>query len=1013
MKTTYRKLAHGVGWALCLNVTSLTATIASAESNQPHPLRIGAPVAATFADTVPLRLELGRRVVADTLSMRLNGQPLDPDRLALTTNDCSEPAYQHPHFTRPPGAESGCMPQAVALKGTLTAADGLKPGQNTLTVSAVNTDRSLDAETIDFDYAPPVTLLGDSSAGAYMPKSIGLTVSRGGTMPWVQITTGWPQPVATDSSTHPYYDQTFPTSSDTACAATDIYQVLVLDRTTPTNEIAYQCFDNDGDLTTYLATLTANELVIAGTTANNNAGSVLDTTSVGGSSKWWAENAFAVLKAQQSTGQAPKDLSYSGNVFQLLEGYSPLGYVLIGAGGSSPGTAYESYYTTSDMAPSVVVSTTPVDINPHATGTLNHDIHGNFNFVPAEAQAFQVTPGDPAVVTLGAATYDSSQAQGAYHNGLFLLIVDRLTLAPVNWNDPNTGPFCRATPNPTPRSCGVFYPTGEAAASGAAVQGLTAALNGVDPRQIAILTSVGAAFADASALDGNLAVALQQIGATYYTMQKLTSSNTNFTFVGNGPDPLMLGLTGNTSSTFGKGVVEVSNQFTQQAESGNLWGLFARDVSGLYYALESFTSDSSAGTDFHMMLTAPNGDWPMTDTTAHIAAYHYISSQYMTQYDLDKTGAYIYDLRWWYNDATDHIETQAAWFDGDCPSNISNGSFTSEDYCDVWTQLKAEVADLGSVRNLFGDGGLRNTVTSSNMGLALTASYTIGKDQLGVVPTNNVDQRISNWLRFGAGATSLIGVGDPAFGILAAALNVGATCYAMAAANTDPAQFETGFDVLLGDTSIYAANLDANFPFAYDAAVDMIYSDWTKLQTVAVNHNDSTSDWQIPDEETSDAISAAVNTGAKRSLYIQTVPNYFSLDTYSSAPVDTVSDIGMYYGEYLERNWNMSCTASYPKDLSTESYAIYPELESTTNNDIFVLGGEIVHQNDSNVVESLPSQLLLDTLFSQDNLNLPMDMLYARNGIFALRAGPQKWTQQPLCFKPGCSSLDSDECVGP
>ena len=58
MKTTYRKLAHAVGWALCLNVTSLTATIASAEADQPRPLTIEAPAGASYTETVPLRLEM-------------------------------------------------------------------------------------------------------------------------------------------------------------------------------------------------------------------------------------------------------------------------------------------------------------------------------------------------------------------------------------------------------------------------------------------------------------------------------------------------------------------------------------------------------------------------------------------------------------------------------------------------------------------------------------------------------------------------------------------------------------------------------------------------------------------------------------------------------------------------------------------------------------------------------------------------------------------------------------------
>lgn len=977
MTTTYRKVAHAVGWALCLNGTSLTATIASAAAYQP-PLTIEAPAATSYTDTVPLQLEMRPGVVARSLRMRLNGKPLN------------------------------------TLKGTLTEADGLTRGRNTLVVTATNEDRSLDAQTVAFDYTPRATLLGASDSEGYMPTSVGLTVSRGGTLPWVQITTGWQQPAAPDTYPHASYDQSFPTSTDTACAATDVYQVLVLNRATPTTEIAYKCFAKDSDLTTYLRTLTANELVIAGTTANHNATPSLDTTAIGGSSYANAQAAFTALA--KPSGQAPKDLSYSGNVFQLLEGYTPLSYVTIGAGGSTPGTAYESYYTTSDTLPkTTIVGTDAVDINPHATGTLNYDVNGNYNFVSGEAQPLQVTPGDPAIVTLGTTTYSSSQAQGSYHNGFFLLIADRLTLAPVNWNVATTGPLCRATQNPTPNSCGVFYPTGEAGVSAAAVQNLTAALQGVNPRQVAILTTVGAAFTSNSDLSPDLATALQQMGATYYTMRNLTASSTNFTFVANGPDPKTLLLTGNVTSAFAKGVVEESNQFAQQGQTGNLWGLFARDVSGLYYVLESSSSDASAEADFHQISTAPNGDWPMTDTAAHIAAYHYISNQYLTTYPLHKTGAYAYDLREWYPDNTDHVEDQNVFFAGECPSNVTTTDFTSADYCDVWTQLKAELRAVSSVRALLGNDGLRGTVTSVGMNDAITASYTIGENQFTVTPTNHVYQRTSNWFRMAAGATAGFSMADPMFGVMAAALNVGATGYAMAALKTNPAQFETGFDVLLGNTSAYESTLRSRLPVSYDTAIDTIYSDWTKLQTIAAKHDDTNSAWQIPNGVVSDGISAAIGMGATRSLYIQTVPNYYSLDTYPSVPIDSLSKLGMYY-TYLEDNFTnkFTCTASYQADLSTEAYAIYPSLgPPSTNNDMFVIGGTIDNQDNSKVKEAMPSQSLLDELFSQSNLNLPADMLLTNNGLFAVRNGPQMQATDPQCYTPPCGSMDSTACVGP
>ena len=157
----------------------------------------------------------------------------------------------------------------------------------------------------------------------------------------------------------------------------------------------------------------------------------------------------------------------------------------------------------------------------------------------------------------------------------------------------------------------------------------------------------------------------------------------------------------------------------------------------------------------------------------------------------------------------------------------------------------------------------------------------------------------------------------------------------------------TPWGLSLGNASAYESTLRSKLPVSYDTAIDTIYSDWMKLQTIAAKHDDTSSVWQIPNGVVSDGISAAIGMGATRSLYIQTVPNYYSRDTYSSVPIDSLSKLGMYYVYLVDKLTNkFTCTASYQADLSTEAYAIYPSLgPASPNHDMFVIGGTINNQD--------------------------------------------------------------------
>jgi hypothetical protein len=1014
MKTTYRLLAHCVSWALSFNAIPLTSIVMVAETaSQParaaelpaNKLEIRQPAADRFdGDDVPLRLRLGSDVAVDTVDVFLNGRPIDTTRLVRDFDDCTDRRIPvtlrgaHSDQLQSPGI---CDDRAhrMILSATMTSFDGLKPGHNHLRVAALNDDGSADATVADFYYAPPVVGMGASEVQRYLPNSVGLTVSSGGADPWVHINTGWPQLATPDPDTNllPYYDATFPSTTDTACAASDVYQVLVLDRSEPTAEIDYRCFGTDGALSAYLGTLTNEELVIAGTTWGHNAGTTLNTSKIGGQSH-----------------AASEDVQ---------------GYVVIGVGGATPNTAYESYYTTEDPASFDVVGGSPVDMNPHAAGTLNFDINGHYSFVSGEAQPFIVSPGDPASVTIGSTSYSSSSAQGSDHDGFYLLVVDRLTLAPVDswYGDANA--LCRVAGFPTPTFCGVFYPTNT---STQAMTDLANALNAVTPREIAILTSVGTPL-PIPAVGNDLANAIKRLGGTYYTLPNLASPGATFTLVADGPDPATTAATGGNSMDLTKGVVESTSAFTQQHETGNISGLFARDAAGLYYAQSASQEDGLPTTmdyTFHTVSTAPTGDWPMTDTPGHVAAYHAISHAYLGSSPLNLSGMLSYDLRYHYASNTDKVEIAFGWFGADgatCPQGMAGSNYSATEYCDVWTQLRSEILVLSSTRSLLDDaGGLRDIFTQNIAPDVVSASYTVGKGQFGTTPAGTLDENISEWLKMAVIATSfgsvVAGPVRPLFNLASAILNVGAAASAMAANPKDPAQFESKYDVSLGSTAGYSDFFVKNIPIAYDTATNMIYSDWSKLQQIGEKIKDTDNGWAIESPIEGDAISFAMATGAQRALYLQLLPQYYSIDFNTTVPVFDIKNLGSFKYQ--------TCTENYP-NVVDEGYSRYSSVGTFGTNgsnavvDFLVLGGALDNNNATGMEESMPSQQLLDDLFADPEtvsstiaypLNFAKDVIFSSNGPVPARSSVPKYNGQ-YCYLIGCTwngnTNGPGSCTGP
>jgi hypothetical protein len=495
-------------------------------------------------------------------------------------------------------------------------------------------------------------------------------------------------------------------------------------------------------------------------------------------------------------------------------------------------------------------------------------------------------------------------------------------------------------------------------------------------------------------------------------MQRLGIAGNNFTLVADGPSAADIAKNDNKTSPFAKGVVEATNLFTQQQQSGVLDALFARDQSGLYYAMQATQEAPAAASaglpadySYHVVSTAANGDWPMTDTAGHIAAYHYISNQYLAAYPLNLTGAAAYDLRYHYSSLSEAIESNADWFEETCPS-MSNADFTATEYCDVWNQLKSEIAALSSTRKLLGDNGLRGIFTRSIAPDAIAASYTIHEGQFTNPPNSIVDMNIANWLKMAGAIDSLVGnfAGPlaPIFSVSSSMLNIGSDAYSLMAWKPgDPVQFESAYDVTLGQTDAYATLLTQNLPSAYDASANMVYSDWTKLKTVAAKADDTSSGWQVPDGVTADAISAAVSTGAQRALYLQLLPQNYSIDLHTAQPVSTITLLGSI------NEITQSCNASYPNITSNGYDQKWALGTGGGSADYLVLAGVLDHNQNYKMQEHMPSQALVDELFADPatvtggSLNLPKDLVFSDSSYLPVRDGGGMYSST-YCYKIPC-----------
>ena len=693
-------------------------------------------------------------------------------------------------------------PEGICEEATLTTQDGLHGAKNALSVVARRNDGSLvsvrhrfDTQQITARPAAVGALLNNraDAVGAlptlssFLPPAIAFsTVESGGytvNKPWIQIGS---------QNTYPSNPSSF------QCQSPSVYSVIVLDRQTLVEktdapESSPQCMANGTDLTTYLKTLTSDDLVIVGSNQGidsdaKTAAHQLDTSAIGGT-------AYNCIK-QSDCNSLPSTTVTSQDI--------PRGYIAIGVGGAASGSAYENYYATNGDWWTVV---------PYATGMLVEDVNGNYNYQPSGAVEYTVIPNDTnnsgvSTVTVGTGPGSPYYAKGQLwktyrppvspgQNGFWLLRLQRSTLFSVPLDLPPPPPST-ANQDACPQSgassdgktvyfnsCGQFYATNvsDPKAATAAYTSLQGDLQNVGPDELVFLVTIGTAgYKDTNGIKlvpTILATAFSALGGTPETLTSLNQSGSTYSFVG----CLSCG-----NSLGGHTVISTSLQ-ASQGQNGYIHGLLQPNLNGLYWptqaSLDQPGSENKPTADFTMQeigATQPV-EWPELSTTQKLtvgsntadttagqnAAYYYISYQLINQhYILGAQGNYIDDIHYYYtggnNTFLDYHTFDPAnlTFPGSTPATCYQWTdpvtvrgalacFTQNDFNAVRAQMHNEILYLTNVLQFMvtGSTNMKDIVASGNGSAALAlinAASEVKGSSLQPPPPTPVRSNISNIL---------------------------------------------------------------------------------------------------------------------------------------------------------------------------------------------------------------------------------------------------------------------------
>jgi hypothetical protein len=226
-----------------------------------------------------------------------------------------------------------------------------------------------------------------------------------------------------------------------------------------------------------------------------------------------------------------------------------------------------------------------------------------------------------------------------------------------------------------------------------------------------------------------------------------------------------------------------ADQFKAQGQTGIIHGFLARGKQGIYNLAnkDQGTTNSSGATGsvdhtFEQTASSQRKDWPLTDTPGHLAAYHDISYQLLTDPSIAETGSYLYDVRFFYTNVAE-ASSLTALIDNRLAPSATNpvkqstwDTATAQDFADARAELQSEFQQLKSTIGYLtgpdGNGGVRGLLNGTNSDILANAfgvADAIGQDQNNAA-AQNVSANQSDMLNLAACVTSLVGpIAGPIF----------------------------------------------------------------------------------------------------------------------------------------------------------------------------------------------------------------------------------------------------------
>ncbi|MBS0164410.1 MAG: Ig-like domain repeat protein [Nitrospira sp.] len=622
--------------------------------------------------------------------------------------------------------------------------------------------------------------------------------------------------------------------------------------------------------------------------------------------------------------------SVGGTNFTASGAPVPYNYTMVGYGGAQPGTAYECYNGNPD---------TPWH------GIEGNFVNAGSNtpfytFVPDGNPAFVVQPGATvSSITVGSVqnfnlgsvpppnrvtpalglgtTQFTSPDKGEAAGGFWVLVLDPFVLTQVSSTFYGTN--CSGCTTTT---------------SAAQIQHMYLDLelfqeryagspNTPEYRPVVFISTVGTPFDSATVANDFVGDPANQIvggiwnlGTSQYAFSDLTGPGS--------PAFSMIGIPG-TNENAGTAVwarysaptnPQAAKWFstTVDGDTGALKGLLKRNTQFTYVPNNVGSFDASA------LPSNPTADEllsfaiidqlgsssPVTWPIENGAAYQYLSAEMISQdfYGGAGCGApqmVCNDIHFYYTgDEVDGIVT------GIDPRTIpypGDGlGFTQQDLAAVATQLNYEKTYLGNVRNF--EKWMQDVETngSVNIGTALTSAATEVSSQLNQVEGLNSAPVPETKLHLATDiindAASVIGAFGPAvpvLGVLSGGLRLTANLLTTGmdldgSKPPKPDPYVNQLSDLLssqaGQAASAAVKFNSDMQVGTGTLFNSFYGDWYRLQTVALlTVNPDNPDWYFANAGTaSSSFTPLLISGARRSFYVQAVPQYFEILMLTNVP---------------------------------------------------------------------------------------------------------------------------------